>query len=122
MDPFASATAQLEALRSGEVSETELLDAQLARVEKVNDDLNAIVLMDLDQARRAARAIDGGPTNAQPLLGLPMTVKEAFNLAGAPTTWGLPEPQGQRPDGGLGRRHTPAGSGRNRVRQDKTCR
>ncbi len=90
MDPFASATAQLEALRSGDVSARELLDAQLARVEKLNGELNAIVWMDLDQARRAARAIDGGPTAEQPLLGLPVTVKEGFNLAGAPTTWGNP--------------------------------
>ena len=90
MDPFASETAQFEALRSGEVSARELLDAQLARVEKLNGELNAIVWMDVDQARRAARAIDGGPTAEQPLLGLPVTVKEGFNLAGAPTTWGNP--------------------------------
>ncbi len=91
MDPFASATAQLEALRSGEVSARELLEAQLARVEKFNGGLNAIVWMDLDRARAAARAIDGRPSAEQPLLGLPMTVKEAFNLAGAPTTWGEPQ-------------------------------
>jgi amidase len=90
MDVFASATTQLEALRSGEASARELVDAQLARAEKLNGDLNAIVWMHPDGARAAARAIEGGPTAERPLLGLPMTVKEAFNLAGAPTTWGVP--------------------------------
>lgn len=90
MDPFASASAQLDALRTGTLSAGELLDAQLARVEKLNGDLNAIVWMDVDAARATARAIRSGPNAEQPLLGLPMTVKEAFNLAGSPTTWGVP--------------------------------
>ncbi|HEU0201386.1 MAG TPA: amidase family protein [Burkholderiaceae bacterium] len=29
----------------------------------------------------------------RPLLGVPMTVKEAFNVAGLPTTWGIPGTQ-----------------------------
>jgi amidase len=90
MDPFASATTQLAALRTGEQSASELLEAQLARVERLNGNLNAIVWMDPEKARAAARAVDGPPSDERPLLGLPMTVKEAYNLAGAPTTWGIP--------------------------------
>ena len=33
----------------------------------------------------------------RPLLGLPMTVKEQFNIAGLPTTWGFPKFKGWQP-------------------------
>ncbi len=50
------------------------------------------MVRDFDRARAAAieadRALARG--ERQPLLGIPMTVKEAFNVAGLPTTWGLP--------------------------------
>jgi amidase len=90
MDSFASATQQLAALRRREVTPTELLEAALDRVERHNPHLNAIVWQDVDAARAEAAAIDGPPTDDRPLLGLPVTVKEAFDLAGAPTTWGIP--------------------------------
>lgn len=92
MDLFASATAMLRALRRREVGALELLEAQLARVEQWNGKLNAIVWSDVERARAAARALDARPPSAAaPLFGLPMTVKESFDLAGAPSTWGMPE-------------------------------
>ncbi len=91
MDAFSSATEQLEALRRGEVTATELLDACLAQVERHDDDVNAVVWQDIEGARAAAAAIDGPPTDEQPLRGLPMTVKEGYDLTGSPTTWGVPE-------------------------------
>jgi amidase len=90
MDAFASATEQLAALRRGEVTATELLDAQLEQVERHDGAVNAIVWRDVDAARAAAAAVDGPPTDDAPLRGLPMTVKEAYDLAGSPTTWGIP--------------------------------
>jgi amidase len=90
MDAFSSATEQLAALRRREVTPTELLDAQLERVERHDGELNAIVWRDVDAARAAAAAVDGPPTDDAPLRGLPMTVKEAFDLVGSPTTWGIP--------------------------------
>jgi amidase len=91
MDPFASASEQARALRRREVGALELLDAQLARVGRWNVELNAIVWTDAERARDAARALDARkPRRDEPLFGLPMTVKESFDLAGAPTTWGMP--------------------------------
>jgi amidase len=91
MDPFASATELLRALRRREIGALELLDAQLARVERFNGKLNAIIWSDPERARETARALDGGPVPERaPLFGLPMTVKESYDLAGAPTTWGMP--------------------------------
>ena len=91
MDPFPSATEMLRALRSREVAALELLDAHLARVERWNGKLNAIIWSDLERARETARALDARPpSREEPLFGLPMTVKESYDLAGAPTTWGMP--------------------------------
>jgi amidase len=91
MEPFTSATDMLRALQQRRVGALELLDAQLARVERFNGKLNAIIWTDLERARDAARALDAAPpSQAEPLRGLPMTVKESFDLVGAPTTWGMP--------------------------------
>lgn len=91
MDALSSATEQLDALRAGKVTASELLEVVLARVEKHDDEVNAIVWQDVEAARAAAAAIDGPPTDEQPLRGLPMTVKEAYELTGSPTTWGIPQ-------------------------------
>ena len=81
-------------LRSREVGCLELLEHHLDRVRRFNPALNAIIWTDLDRARARARdadrALDRGETWG-PLHGLPMTIKESFDLAGAPTTWGIPE-------------------------------
>jgi Asp-tRNA(Asn)/Glu-tRNA(Gln) amidotransferase A subunit family amidase len=54
--------------------------------------LNAAVVRDFERAREAAKAVDATLARGEggPLLGIPMTVKEAFNVAGLPTTWGNP--------------------------------
>ena len=75
-------------------SEMCIRDSYLGRVEKFNPILNAIIWMDVDSARARARAADKAlakGTDWGPLHGVPMTVKEAFDLAGSPTTWGKPE-------------------------------
>ena len=64
MDPFASATEMLRALRKREVGALELLDAHLARVERLNGKLNAIIWTDLERARETARALDARPPRA----------------------------------------------------------
>lgn len=90
VDVFSSATEQLAAMQRGELSAAELLDAHLAQVDERNGTLNAVIWSDVDSAKAIAAAIDGRPTPEQPLLGIPMTVKESFNVTGAPTTWGFP--------------------------------
>ena len=70
------------------MSPLELLDAYLGRIERFDPDLNAVCWMDAENARKQAAAITETPDEQRPLLGIPMTVKEAYDLAGSPTTWG----------------------------------
>ena len=97
---FASAIELATKIKRREISAVELLDHYLDRVEKFNPRLNAIIWMDVDGARARARSADDALAKGDdwgPLHGVPMTVKEAFNLAGSPTTWGNPEMQDNIP-------------------------
>lgn len=82
-----------EKIRNGDTSSREVLEAHLARVDAVNPSLNAIVRRLDDEARAAADAADravaaGAPLG--PLHGVPCTVKENIDVAGTPTTQGVP--------------------------------
>jgi len=90
---FASATELSAEIRDGRIGCVELLDFYLARAERYNPALNAIVVWQVDQARERARAADAALARGErwgPLHGIPMTVKESFNVAGLPTTFGNP--------------------------------
>lgn len=80
-------------IRSREVSSREVVEAHLARVDAVNPHLNAIVRVLADEALEAAdaadRAVDDGAPLG-PLHGVPCSIKENIDLAGAPTTQGVP--------------------------------
>ena len=56
---------------------------------------------------------------AKPLLGIPMTVKESFNIAGLPTTWGIPQQKDFVPPAGRAFDHARQGGGRRHPRQDQ---
>ena len=91
MDPtFLPAWRLAELVRGGAIGCLELLDHYIARVERLDSRTNAVVVRDFDRARERARALDRQRRDgrATPLFGVPMTVKESFNLAGLPTTWG----------------------------------
>ena len=91
---FRSATALGKAIRTREIGCRELLEHYLARVERHNPAINAIIVTDLGAARRRADAADAALARGESwgaLHGLPMTVKESFDVAGLPTTWGLTE-------------------------------
>ena len=66
---------------------------------KYDGKLNAVVVRDFERARAAAREADAALTRGErrPLLGVPMTVKESFNVAGLPTTWGIADAKDFRP-------------------------
>lgn len=94
---FASATELAAAIQRRDISAVELLQLYLDRADRYNEALNAIVLDIRDQALEEAAAADkalagGGPTG--PLHGVPMTLKESYNLAGTPTTFGNPDWKG----------------------------
>ena len=90
---YRSATDLVDAIATGQVSAVELTEAAIARIERHDATLNAVCVPDFDRARAAAREADVARTRgeARPLLGVPMTVKESFHVAGLPTTWGIPE-------------------------------
>jgi amidase len=90
MNPFLSATRLAAALRAREIGCLELLDHYIARVERLDPRINAVVVRDFDRARTRARALDSATDRSAKLFGVPMTIKESFNVTGLPTTWGAP--------------------------------
>ncbi|MGJ0392225.1 MAG: amidase [Methylocystis sp.] len=83
----------LAALRARKISALELTDRAIARIETADRRVNAVVARDFERAREAAKAADVALSRGErgALLGVPMTVKESFNIAGLPTTWGDPQ-------------------------------
>jgi amidase len=90
---YCTITALVEGLRSRRISAAEVVDHTIARVEALDSDVNAVVVRDFERAREAAKASEAALARGErrPLLGVPMTIKEAFNVAGLPTTWGSPQ-------------------------------
>ena len=90
---FRSAGELAVALRAGEVSSAELTEAAIAGIERDDKAINAICVRDFERARVAARRADRARARGEdrPLLGIPLTVKESYNVAGLPTTWGMPQ-------------------------------
>jgi amidase len=86
-----SALATAAAVRGGETTALAETDAAIARIEARDGPLNAVVVRDFDRARSAARAMDEKIAQGfdAPLLGVPMTIKESYDVAGLPTTFGL---------------------------------
>src|SRR2546430_8162995 len=98
--PFQSASALASLIRRKKIGCAELLELYLARVEKYNPTLNAIIATDLEGARKRARAADRALARKQewgPLHGVPMTIKESYDVVGMPTTWGVPDLKGNLP-------------------------
>jgi amidase len=87
---FAPANRIATLIRRREVGCLEALDYFIDRVERLDSRLNAVVVRDFDRARKRARALDRQRDDRGRLHGVPMTVKESFNVAGLPTTWGVP--------------------------------
>lgn len=95
----ASAKDLAAAVRARSVSALELTDAAIARIEALDGSINAVVVRDFDRARNRARQVDRAIADGAnlPLAGVPMTVKETFNVAGLPTTFGLEFARDYRP-------------------------
>ena len=90
---FCSAGELARMIRDGEISSLELADYYIDRIERLDGDLNAVIVRDFERGREAARQADerlAAGKVAGPLHGVPMTIKESYDLAGLPTTWGNP--------------------------------
>ena len=91
--PFRSARQLAADIKKKKIGCLELLDLYLARIEKYDGALNAVVVRDFERARTRARAADRALARRQawgPLHGVPMSIKESYDVAGLPTTWGVP--------------------------------
>ncbi|MFC9894725.1 amidase [Nocardia sp. NPDC127579] len=88
---YLSAQEQSAALRAGAVTSVTLTEEAIARIEQYDPAINAICVPDFDRALTAARAADAARARGadRPLLGVPVTVKESYDMAGLPTTWGM---------------------------------
>jgi amidase len=90
---FQSASQLAAQIRDGRVGARELLEHFLARVDRHNPGINAVVVQDREGARARADAADQARARGEalgPLHGVPMTIKESYDFAGTPTTWGIP--------------------------------
>src|SRR5690349_17937869 len=90
---YRTAGDLVKALADRQVSSRELVDGAISRIEALDPKINAVVVRDFDRARAAADAADAALANGErrALLGVPMTVKEQYAVAGLPTTWGDPK-------------------------------
>ena len=90
---FRSATELARLLRARKVSASGLLEQCLDQYAKHNDALNAVIVTDIDRAKKAAAASDRRLKKGKPIGpfdGVPMTAKESFDWTGTPSTWGDP--------------------------------
>ena len=89
---FATAAELSAALAAKKVSAVELAQDAISRIERHDGKINAVCVRDFERGLEAARAADAALKRGEnrPLLGIPLTVKESYNIAGLPTTWGYP--------------------------------
>ncbi len=91
---YQTAAALAARIRAGDVGCLELLELFLERTARHNPALNAIIVLQEEEARIRARAADAALAKGEvwgPLHGVPMTIKESFDVTGTPSTWGVIE-------------------------------
>jgi amidase len=79
---LAPAAKQLELVRSGQLAVTELAEAHIRQIERLNAQLNVFADFDADRVRKEAQRLDAAPEPRGPLHGLPVTVKSSIAAAG----------------------------------------
>jgi amidase len=91
---FMSAVDLARMLRGKRISSVELTQYFIDRIERYDTKLNAVVVRDFERALVAARKADEALARGVPLgalHGVPMTIKESYDIAGLPTTMGIPQ-------------------------------
>lgn len=94
---FQSSSQWLSLLRARKIGAVELLKLHLDHLERHNGAINAVVARDDEGAFAAARAADNQSSSRGLLQGLPMTIKDSFEVVGMPATCGFPFLAGYRP-------------------------
>ena len=87
---FMTAVDLSAALAAKKVSAVELAQDAIGRIERHDNQINAVCVRDFERGLAAARAADAALARGdnKPLLGIPLTVKESYNVAGLPTDAG----------------------------------
>jgi len=91
--PYQSASELIAQLQRGALSSVDLLDYYLGRLDRLNPALNAVIATDREAARSRAEAADAATARGErwgPLHGLPMTIKDTYEVPGMATTAGAP--------------------------------
>lgn len=97
-----SATDLARAIRTGETTSREVVEAHIERLEHMHERINAVVVNRFDAARADADAADervataGDIDELPPFLGVPCTIKESIAMAGMPNCAGLVSRQAMR--------------------------
>jgi len=89
----ASASDIARAIRAKQASSREVVAACIARIERVNPGLNAVVATRFEAALDDADAADAATArgvSVGPLHGVPVTIKDSFDTADLVSTWGTP--------------------------------
>ncbi len=98
---FLNAVELAELIRKREISSVELTQYHIDRIERLDGEINAVVVRDFEAALKAARVADTALADGArpgPLHGVPITVKEQYHVAGLPTTFGYPALTNSVPD------------------------
>lgn len=101
IDTYATARSMLADLKAKKVSARELLDAHIARNAQVHKKINAVIETDIPRAQKDAAAIDDARAKGAalgPLAGLPMTIKDGFDVENMPAMSGNPALQDRPKD------------------------
>src|SRR3954447_3334075 len=89
MVAWAKATEIAAAVARGEASASEIVEATLVRINRLNPALNAFTAVTAERAHARAKAVDAAPDRSHlPLAGVPFAVKNLFDIEGLPTLAG----------------------------------
>ncbi|MHA1947276.1 MAG: amidase [Candidatus Hodarchaeales archaeon] len=93
-----SASEMAQKIREQELSSEEVVEAHIKRIKEVDKQLNSVVIPLFDEARKQAIEADktlqeGKPVG--PLHGVPVTIKEQYNVIGTETNVGVPSQRGR---------------------------
>ena len=97
---FDAAVDLVNAIKSRKIRSTDLLEHYIERMERFNPQINAIVAIDLDNARKQSRKADEALDRGEDwgvLHGLPMTIKDSYEVKGMPCTAGSPDLKDYQP-------------------------
>jgi amidase len=91
--PFSSAIDTAKAIRRGDISSLELTELMFKRIDAINPRINAVVTLMREEALARAKEADAARSKGTffgPLHGMPITIKDAFDVKGVRTTFGNP--------------------------------